>query len=112
MSFQMSEIEFAVIDCLADGAQTLTCLVHELYEGQHPWDRGIVANALMRLIEKQLIRSNRIPGGPPVTDLSPEAVHARIAAFPEQKTADCWVELTESGQAVWEIWRQASPGNR
>ena len=110
MSFQMSEIEYYVIDYLADGAQPLSWLVQDIHEGKQLWDRGMVVTALIRLMEKQLIRSNRIPGGPSITELTPEMIPAQLAGISDHHVPECWMELTDHGQAVWEIWQQASRG--
>jgi len=110
MSFQMSEIEYFLIDYLADGALPLSELMRELHEGKPLWERGMVITALVRLMEKQLIRSNRIPGGPSATELAPEMIPVQLAGIGDHPAAECWMELTEHGQAVWEVWRQASYG--
>ncbi|MHB9133528.1 MAG: hypothetical protein ACYDBB_20885 [Armatimonadota bacterium] len=106
MLFQLSEIEFAVIDSLADGAEPLSLMLRELREATPPRDSVAVVTALGELMEKQLARCIRTPSGTTFTNPTRDVLKSHLSPPADQSTPEYWFELTETGQTVWENWRQ------
>ena len=61
MLYQLSDIEYAILDSLADGALQFTLLIRELRRRQQPWTAA-VHSALTRMLDTQLIRGVQAPG--------------------------------------------------
>jgi hypothetical protein len=110
MLYQLSEIDFAVIDSLADGGEPVSLLIRELHAGKHAWGAEEIIRALAGLVEKQMSRCIHSPSGMTFTNPSREALQEHITALPDNSEKDYWFELTETGQTVWENWRQLRPG--
>ncbi len=108
MLFQLSDIEYAVLDCLADGAQQFSPLITELRRRKQPWDPSAVLTAFTRLIETQLIRCTLVPGAPTSVLLSYETLKSYTSHYPSGEQHTYWVELTDDGKTVWESWQQAA----
>lgn len=105
---QLSEIEFAVLNSLADGEEPLSLMLQELHEGTHPWEGAVVVASLAELMDRQLARCVRHPTGMAFTNPSRETLQAYLA-HPQQAQGEYWFELTDNGQAVWETWRRTRP---
>ena len=108
MLFQLTDVEYAILDSLADGAQTLIVLMRELRRRKQPWDPATVMASFIRLVEKQLIRCGAMPGSPVAVTLSQEQLRSHVAHFPTKQEPLYWVELTDGGKQVWENWQQAA----
>lgn len=109
MYMPLSEIEYAIIDNLADGIQSVGWLVHELHEGKRPWDTGSIITALVKLAEKQLIHYSPTPSGPHYLTPSSETIHTQVMTTSRTGETGYWITLTESGQEAWELWQQTRP---
>ena len=64
MLFQLSDVEYTILDTLADGPLTFSLLLRELRRRKQPWDPTAVLAAFNRLFEIRLIRSTLVPGAP------------------------------------------------
>lgn len=111
MQLPLTDVEYLVLDFLADGALQLTWLVHELHEGKRALDPGLIINCLAKLVEHELIQYCQSPGGPNYTQPAPELIHAQVLAVLNNGEQRWWVELTDSGQGAWESWQQSHFGS-
>ncbi len=108
MLFQLSDVEYTILDTLADGPLPFSLLIHELRRRKQPWDPTAVLTAFNRLFETRLIRSTLVPGAPTPVLLSYETLKAYASHFPNKEEAPYWLELTDDGKTVWESWQQAA----
>jgi len=108
MFFQLSELEFSILDGLADGTQQLTILVREMRRHTPAWDPAVVMSAFTRLAEHRLIRYTPLPGASAPQEISVDALQAHLAHFPVKQKQPYWVELTDEGQNAWESWKRVT----
>jgi hypothetical protein len=107
MLFQLTELEYDIIDLLADGPESLVMLLREGERAQHPWELGLVVTALLGMVERQLLRCARVPGSAAFMLPTREALVMHATTAHASVEGDYWFELTERGQAVWTMWLQA-----
>lgn len=107
MLFQLTELEYDVIDVLADGAASLAMLMRDGQRQTHPWEAGLLVTAMLGMMERQLVRCARVPGSATFMMPTREALLGQLSTPPGSVEGDYWFELTERGQAVWEMWLQA-----
>jgi hypothetical protein len=107
MLFQMTELEYDLIDQLADGPASVMLLLRSAEGRQHPWELGMLVTSLLGMLERQLVRCCRVPGSAAFAMPSREALLAEPSRVAGSIEGGYWFELTERGQAVWEMWLQA-----
>ncbi|OPZ80797.1 MAG: hypothetical protein BWY76_03245 [bacterium ADurb.Bin429] len=107
MLFQLTELEYDIIDLLADGPASLAMLLRAGEKAQHPWELGLVVTALLGMLERQLLRCSRVPGSVAFQIPAREALVIHATRGHDAVEGDYWFELSERGQAVWEMWLQA-----
>lgn len=108
MLFQLTDMEYIILDGLADGPQPMNVVVRELRRLKQTWDPAGVMAAMTRLAESQLIRCTLAPGAPVAVHLSSEILKLYASHFPAKQERVYWLELTDGGKDVWESWRQAA----
>lgn len=107
MLFQLTELEYDIIDVLADGPQSLGMLMRESERTQRPWELGLIITSLLGMMERQLLRCARVPGSATFMLPTREMLVAHATTVAAVTDGDYWFELTERGQAVWEMWLQS-----
>jgi hypothetical protein len=107
MLFQLTELEYDIIDLLADGPVSLGMLLRNGSRAQHPWELGVVVVTVLGMIERQLLRCARVPGSLAFVQPARETLIAFATSLHGNEEGDYWFELTERGHAVWEMWLQA-----
>lgn len=104
MLFQLTDLEYGIIDSLADGPESLAYLVQELSERQQHWDPADVLRALSGLVGRRLARCP-YQAGVQQTTPSDEALQRQYTGVGKHASHEYWFELTESGQTAWQMWR-------
>lgn len=107
MLFQLTELEYDIIDLLADGPESLEMLLRHGAHAQHPWELGLLIAALLGMMERQLLHCARVPGSMAFMLPTRETLIAHATTVHAIEAGDYWFELTERGHAVWEMWLQA-----
>lgn len=108
MLFQLSDVEYTMLDALADGPLPFSLLIRELRRRKQPWDPAAVLAAFTRLFETRLIRSTLVPGAPTSVLLTYETLKTYASTAPNTEELPYWLELTDDGKTVWESWQQAA----
>ena len=107
--YQLSELEYAVMNSLADGQEPLSLLLREMLEGTLRHPAAAVVSTLDGLMAKGLARCARTPHGLTFVNPTAETLLGQLNQSPGHGERDYWFELTEAGQTIWESWRQLHP---
>lgn len=109
MLFQLTELEVAIVDYLADGTESLQTIARQVGLERRPVEPIAVITALLGLLEKDLVQCARVPGSSAFMTPTFEAMRASLGPLGLRPDQQYWFELTDRGQLVWETWQRAHP---